>query len=134
MREFHGLIVRDEVDYLGRPRGSGEEMLFAYFIAKFPSLLAKAAKKCKIPDIKSIIGKVIAIYLLGYVILKYLKYNVDWIFPFIIKLVGKKRLGEIWVGIESPSFHNRCILYKCLGKFSKFVPEAWVQNVKPVDG
>lgn len=64
--------------------------LYIFFIAKYPSLLAKIQKKLKKVEELPLIEALLDIFVAGYPLLTALEYNNVWVAQSIISIVGSQ--------------------------------------------
>ena len=63
--------------------------VFSYYIAKYPAMLNKLYKKIKLLEKNRVLYKLVPLYLMGYVVFKYLGYHTEWITMALSEVVGK---------------------------------------------
>jgi hypothetical protein len=93
-------------------------------------MLSKINKKVKTTQLKpGMMCKLIPVYLIGFTVLSYLGYRVEWLLLAISKLVGQRLPTENQPLVEVPSPYNMVFLYMCLKRFQDYQPEAWLKSV-----
>lgn len=96
-------------------------------------MLSKINKKIKVLETNKILHRVIPLYIFGYVTLKYLGYNLEWIIPALCEVVGKSIISNQDSLTLKPSTLNRYILFKYLKKGESIKLEPWLKNIEGID-
>ena len=130
----------------------------SYYIAKYPAILQKLHRKIKILEKHKVMHKMIPLYLMGYIVFKYLGYHTDWIIIALSEVVGKSvpispNASGLFTTEEGqsdsvtnpspvvaptalsarPDAFSRFLLYKFLMRYQEFQAEAWLKNIEGVD-
>ena len=95
--------------------------------------MAKLHKKLKVFEKQKLMHKMIPIYLMGYIVMKYLGYHTEWVLSGLSEAVGRNVQNPFDHTLTRPEPFSRYVLFRFLDRYQKFEPEAWLKNVEGVD-